>query len=110
MLYTIQVLEAQGKIFDYIILLEPTSPLRKKNDIDEMIKLAGDNPESDGVISVGEVQGEHPATLHLSSLTSMPMIFSLEIPILFKHLILLLPIEPKPIIKYFFISYLPPSA
>lgn len=63
MLYTIQVLEVQGKIFDYIILLEPTSPLRKKNDIDEMIKLAGDNPESDGVISVGEVQGEHPAIM-----------------------------------------------
>lgn len=60
MLYTIQLLEEQGKVFDYLILLEPTSPLRKRNDVDEMIKLAGDNPECDGVISVGEVHGENP--------------------------------------------------
>lgn len=60
LLYTIQLLENQGKIFDYILLLEPTSPLRKRDDIDEIIKLAGDNPDSDGVISVGEVHGEHP--------------------------------------------------
>lgn len=63
MLYTIQLLEEQGRKFDYVILLEPTSPLRKKSDIDEMIKLAGDNPESDGVISVGEVHGEHPVLM-----------------------------------------------
>ena len=59
-LYTIQLLENQGKNFDYIMLLEPTSPLRKKGDIDNIIKAAGDNPEKDGVISVGEIHGEHP--------------------------------------------------
>lgn len=63
LLYTLQLLEEQGKVFDYILLLEPTSPLRKRNDIDEMIKLAGDHPERDGVISVGEVRGEHPAIM-----------------------------------------------
>ena len=63
LLYTIQLLEGQGKTFDYILLLEPTSPLRKRNDIDEMIKLAGDHPENDGVISVGEIHGEHPAII-----------------------------------------------
>ena len=60
LLYTIRLLEEQEKKFDYIMLLEPTSPLRKKNDIDDIIKLAGDNPERDGVISVGEVYSEHP--------------------------------------------------
>lgn len=59
-LYTIQLLESQGKNFDYIMLLEPTSPLRKRGDIDNIIKIAGDNPEKDGVISVGEIHGEHP--------------------------------------------------
>ena len=43
------------------MLLEPTSPLRKRNDIDEIINLAVDNPDRDGVISVGEIHGEHPA-------------------------------------------------
>ncbi len=59
--YTIDYYERQGKRFDYFLLLEPTSPLRKKDDIDRIIALAGDNPECDGVISVGEVHTEHPA-------------------------------------------------
>ena len=63
LLYTIKVLEEQGKIFDYVMLVEPTSPLRKRDDFDEIIKLAVENPEADGVISVGEVHGEHPAII-----------------------------------------------
>lgn len=63
LLYTIQLFEKRAKTFDYLMLLEPTSPLRKRNDIDEIIKLAGDNPQSDGVISVGEVHGEHPSIM-----------------------------------------------
>lgn len=58
--YTITNLEQKGKSFDYLILLEPTSPLRKWDDIDKMIQLACDNPERDGVISVGKVHTEHP--------------------------------------------------
>ena len=58
--YTIDLFEKQGKVFDYVMLLEPTSPLRKKGDLDNVIMLAGDNPEQDGVISVGEVCSEHP--------------------------------------------------
>lgn len=58
--YTITYLKQQGKSFDYMILLEPTSPLRKWDDIDNMIKLACDNVERDGVISVGKIHTEHP--------------------------------------------------
>lgn len=57
------ILNKEGKagyVYDYIILLEPTSPLRKRDDLDNMIQLAADNPEKDGVISVGKVQLEHP--------------------------------------------------
>ncbi len=61
--YTINRLENQGRVFDYMILLEPTSPLRKDDDIDKMIELAIDNPESDGVISVGQVHQEHPSII-----------------------------------------------
>lgn len=58
--YTIDLLEKKGESFDYLILLEPTSPLRKDDDIDNMIKIAVDNPEADGVISLGRVHLEHP--------------------------------------------------
>lgn len=46
--------------YDYILLLEPTSPLRKQDDIDLAIELAVNNESADGVISVGEVHMEHP--------------------------------------------------
>ncbi len=58
--YTIKNEEEKGNIYDYVMLLEPTSPLRKKGDLDNIIRLAGDNADRDGVISVGEVQLEHP--------------------------------------------------
>lgn len=58
--YVIDYLQERGKRFDYLILLEPTSPLRKQDDIDNMIRLAVDNRERDGVISVGKIHTEHP--------------------------------------------------
>lgn len=61
LLYTLKGFESTGEIFDYLLLLEPTSPLRKDNDIDDIIIKGVDNPDSDGVISVGKVQLEHPS-------------------------------------------------
>jgi CMP-N,N'-diacetyllegionaminic acid synthase len=49
--------------FDYVVLLEPTSPLRAKRDIDEMLeKLDALKDEFDAIVSVGEVH-EHPAVM-----------------------------------------------
>lgn len=59
--YTIDLLERKDEKFDYVILLEPTSPLRKEDDIDKMIRLAVENPDADGVISLGRVHMEHPS-------------------------------------------------
>jgi len=58
--HVLSYFKEKGKHFDYIVLLEPTSPLRKKNDLDSAIKLAVDNETSDGVVSLGEVHMEHP--------------------------------------------------
>lgn len=61
LLYTLKHLESNGETYDYLLLLEPTSPLRKDNDIDDMIVKGVENPDADGVISVGKVQLEHPS-------------------------------------------------
>ncbi len=48
-------LEKDGKNFDYLILLQPTSPLREKDDVDKMIELLHKNANSkDGLCSMGE--------------------------------------------------------
>ena len=60
LLYTIEKLEKRGDIYDYLLLLEPTSPLRKRGDLDKIISIAVDHKEADGVISVGKVHTEHP--------------------------------------------------
>ncbi len=47
--------------FDYLLLLEPTSPLREDNDIDNMIeKLIENSNNFDSVSSIGEIN-EHPS-------------------------------------------------
>jgi len=59
----IHVLEKFKKIgdeFDYVALLEPTSPLRKKKDIDESIKKIIDNSDAETLVSLGKIQLEHP--------------------------------------------------
>jgi CMP-N-acetylneuraminic acid synthetase len=59
-LHVIDYYENKGIIFDFVILLEPTSPLRKKNDIDSAILKVIDSQYADGIISIGEVHMEHP--------------------------------------------------
>ena len=58
--HVLSYFENKNTFFDYILLLEPTSPLRKDNDLDSAIKLAIENESVDGVISLGEVHMEHP--------------------------------------------------
>lgn len=51
------------KSFDYIVLLEPTSPLREKDDLDGMIeKISSMDGEFDAIVSLGEVH-EHPSIM-----------------------------------------------
>ena len=47
--------------FDYVVLLEPTSPLRRDNDIDKVLyKLDKNADRFDSIITVG-ISKEHPA-------------------------------------------------
>ena len=57
------VIDFYDDMFDYIILLEPTSPLRKEGDIDNMIEKLVDNKNLfDSIVSIGEAH-EHPSIM-----------------------------------------------
>jgi CMP-N,N'-diacetyllegionaminic acid synthase len=59
--HVLDYFEKQRQTFDIIVLLEPTSPLRKDDDIDSSIKLITDNwDKADSLVSVGEIQLENP--------------------------------------------------
>jgi CMP-N-acetylneuraminic acid synthetase len=52
-----------NKEFDYIVLLEPTSPLREDDDIDHMIeKIIQNENKFNSIVSMGEVH-EHPSIM-----------------------------------------------
>ena len=60
-MHVINWFEKRREYFDIIILLEPTSPLRKENDLDSAIELFIENIDrADSLVSVGEVHLENP--------------------------------------------------
>lgn len=60
-IYTINQLKNQGKKFDYFIILQPTSPLRTAEDIDNAIKMLMD----ENLVSVVSVcEAEHAIELY----------------------------------------------
>ncbi|MDP2910211.1 MAG: hypothetical protein Q8N58_00255, partial [bacterium] len=52
----------ENESYDYVMILQPTSPFRTSKDIDSCIKLAVDN-NADSVMSMVEVPDFHPAKL-----------------------------------------------
>jgi len=59
-IHVLNKFKKMGEEFDYIVLLEPTSPLRGKKDIDRSIKKIIDYPEAETLISLGKISLEHP--------------------------------------------------
>lgn len=62
-----------AQAFDYVALLEPTSPLREPGDLDAMLELLDQqHADFDAVVSMGEVH-EHPSIMkRLEGNTLMP--------------------------------------
>ncbi len=59
--HALDFFKKKGETYDIIILLEPTSPLRKKNDIDAAINLFLERYYySDSLVSLGKVHLENP--------------------------------------------------
>lgn len=61
--YTIKKLEEMGKTYDYILWLQPTTPLRQASDIDRSIELLI-NSDVDCVLSVDPVEDYHPCRMY----------------------------------------------
>lgn len=60
-IYTLQKLATEGKVYDYFILLEPTSPLRDVEDVDHSIEMLIDNPDFESIVGVCKAEDVHPA-------------------------------------------------
>jgi len=63
LIYLINLLEKKNLVFDYVCLLQPTSPLRYKNEIDFSIKkIIKEN--ADSLISLTKLKEPHPYKLY----------------------------------------------
>lgn len=59
--HMLDVLSAKGEDYDYIVLLEPTSPLTEAHDIDAAIQSLNDRREAaDSLVGVTELVVNHP--------------------------------------------------
>jgi CMP-N-acetylneuraminic acid synthetase len=62
-LHALRTLADAGEFYDIVVILQPTCPLRTPADIDGALELM-EVTEADTVISVTEVQGQHPLTMY----------------------------------------------
>jgi len=63
LLHAVDYLAKGGCVYDYLVLLEPTSPLRDVSDIDGAIELLVNNEIAESVVGVSRVEGAHPSFL-----------------------------------------------
>ncbi len=61
LLHFIEQFETNGDYYDYILLLEPTSPLRDSTDIDEAFEKLLQNKKAKSIVGVGLVESQHPS-------------------------------------------------
>ena len=61
-LHAIEYLEGSGESFDYVVLLEPTSPLTEGHDIDSAYaRLVADTRGAKSIVGIAELNTHHPA-------------------------------------------------
>lgn len=60
--HAVRFLEGNGGAYDYLVLLEPTSPLTESSDVDKALEeLVANREIADSIISVSKVEAAHPA-------------------------------------------------
>jgi CMP-N,N'-diacetyllegionaminic acid synthase len=63
-LETLEALEKEGEVYDIVILLQITSPIRTGKNVDEVIEMFEKDPQLTGVISVVPMHDVHPARMY----------------------------------------------
>lgn len=64
LVHALNFMERQKGIkYHYILILQPTSPLRSPQDIKEAISLMNEHPDADSVVSVVKVSDAHPVRM-----------------------------------------------
>lgn len=59
--HALSFLESKGKAFDYIVLLEPTSPLTESHDIDAALEqLVHRSADAEAIVGISRVEHTHP--------------------------------------------------
>ena len=61
--HAIDYLISLGETYDYVVLLEPTSPLRDVTDISGALELLVENGNSESVVGVAKTEASQPAFL-----------------------------------------------
>ena len=59
-LHALDTLEADGDVYDYVVLLEPTSPLTEGSDVDAALRQMVD-AGADAIVGVSKLEASHPA-------------------------------------------------
>jgi N-acylneuraminate cytidylyltransferase/CMP-N,N'-diacetyllegionaminic acid synthase len=62
-LHAVEYMQDMGEIFDIVVLLEPTSPIRDKNDIEFALKILNEN-KAGSVVSICRAETQHPAFMY----------------------------------------------
>jgi CMP-N,N'-diacetyllegionaminic acid synthase len=62
-IHAINFIENQGDSFDFIILLEPTSPLRDVEDIEKALEKLNDRSGAESIVGVAQALSMHPSFL-----------------------------------------------
>lgn len=57
----LHVLDAAGANPEAVLVLQPTSPLRRAGDLEDAVALLGRHPDAPGVVSVTRLREPHPA-------------------------------------------------
>jgi CMP-N-acetylneuraminic acid synthetase len=69
-----------GSTFDYVVLVEPTSPLRERDDIDRAITTLQDNADSfDSLVTLGPVQAHPSITKRLAGSRVVPFFGEVQV-------------------------------
>ena len=63
LLHAVDFLGEKGHVYDYLVLLEPTSPLRSVSDIDGALELLVRTKFAESIVGVAKAEESHPSFL-----------------------------------------------